>query len=425
MNQLQLQPSLNIGMIGSVSNGKSTITQALTGIKTQKYAKEQERNITIKLGYANAKIFKCSNCQPPMCYQSSSSFVMELNCKYCNNIMELKKHISIIDTPGHNMLMATMINGTSVMDTTILVESSVNNGLEKQSVEHLAALSNSSVPNSIVCLNKMDLCKKIDAHSKIEILKESLKKTKVSKSPIIPISANFGINIDLLCEHICQIQENHINEINELKMIIIRSFNVNKPDTKVDNLSGGVIGGTICSGSLKIGDTVKLIPGFILKQDNKWSYCPLNAIVNSINSETNNLDFATTGGLIGVGLDIDPGLAAKDGLIGNLVISNTNNKWAVYEEITIFTELFDNITISLNEKLIVNCNAMNKNTQVINKMLNMVTLKFLDGPICVTLDKNKKLNDSNFVSLSRTTGNNIQLIGKGIIKKGIKSKIIV
>src|SRR3990172_10607755 len=83
------QPTINVGMIGSVSNGKSSITEKVTGIKTQKHSSEMKRNITIKLGYANAKIFKCETCPAPKCYQSYSSAEMEVKCLHCNGDMKL------------------------------------------------------------------------------------------------------------------------------------------------------------------------------------------------------------------------------------------------------------------------------------------------------------------------------------------------
>ena len=52
------QPTTNLGMIGHVAHGKSTLAFQITGTKTQKFASEKERNITIHIGYANAKIFK-------------------------------------------------------------------------------------------------------------------------------------------------------------------------------------------------------------------------------------------------------------------------------------------------------------------------------------------------------------------------------
>lgn len=59
------QATLNIGTIGHVAHGKSTVVKAVTGINPVKTSKEKRRNITIKLGYANAKIFKCPSCPAP------------------------------------------------------------------------------------------------------------------------------------------------------------------------------------------------------------------------------------------------------------------------------------------------------------------------------------------------------------------------
>ena len=161
------QPTINVGMIGSVSNGKSSVTEKITSVKTQKHSSEMKRNITIKLGYANAKIFKCQSCPAPQCYQHHPSSVMDTNCNSCDSPMTLEKHISVTDVPGHLSLMTTMLNGTCVMDTTILVESAANDGLAPQTKHHLLATKMIGVNNSIACLNKMDLVKKTKRNGKI------------------------------------------------------------------------------------------------------------------------------------------------------------------------------------------------------------------------------------------------------------------
>ena len=80
---IELQPQINIGMIGHVSDGKSTLVKALTGQTTQRFSQEKQNNLTIKLGYANCKIIKCINCPEPECYSSVSSNVMDYKCKKC------------------------------------------------------------------------------------------------------------------------------------------------------------------------------------------------------------------------------------------------------------------------------------------------------------------------------------------------------
>jgi len=422
-NVMMNQPTINIGMIGSVSNGKSSITEKLTGIKTQKHSKEQERNITIKLGYANAKIFKCNNCPPPQCYQQHGSSIMTANCKFCDEDLDLIKHISFNDCPGHNLLMATMLNGTCVMDNTILVESAGNKEPAPQTKEHLFATGMIKLENSITCLNKLDLVKKEVAHEKINILTQYLKGTMAENSPIVPIAANYGINIDVLCEYICKyIKEPVRNLDGKLKMIIIRSFNVNKQDISYEHIEGGVIGGTIMQGVINVNDKVCIYPGIISKineNDSKqcWSYRPLVGTVLSINSETNNLQYAIPGGLIGVQLDIDPGLATKDGLIGNVLTSYDNtDEYKIFETIFVELELLDrNETNKIMNKdiLVINSNACNEKCEVIKIKNNKAELKLLEKQICVKLD--------DHITLSKNNSNNILIVGRAKIINGLES----
>jgi translation initiation factor 2 subunit 3 len=116
------QATINIGTIGHVAHGKSTVVKALSGVHTVRFKNELERNITIKLGYANAKIYRSNDpkCQRPTCYTSmgsskEDSFMMN-GFRY-----ELVRHVSFVDCPGHDILMATMLNGAAVMDAALLL----------------------------------------------------------------------------------------------------------------------------------------------------------------------------------------------------------------------------------------------------------------------------------------------------------------
>ena len=98
------------------------MVKALSGVHTVRFKNELERNITIKLGYANAKIYRSfdKKCQRPVCYTSMGSskedtFTMN-GFKY-----ELVRHVSFVDCPGHDILMATMLNGAAVMDAALLL----------------------------------------------------------------------------------------------------------------------------------------------------------------------------------------------------------------------------------------------------------------------------------------------------------------
>ena len=78
MSNQYLQPIINIGMLGSVSDGKSTTVYSLTGIKTQRHSNEMKRNITIKPGYANMKIYKTINTNEEPCGSSINTKEGEL-----------------------------------------------------------------------------------------------------------------------------------------------------------------------------------------------------------------------------------------------------------------------------------------------------------------------------------------------------------
>jgi len=413
------QPTINVGMIGSVSNGKSSVTEKITSVKTQKHSSEMKRNITIKLGYANAKIFKCQSCPAPQCYQHQPSSVMDANCNLCDSPMTLEKHISVTDVPGHLSLMTTMLNGTCVMDTTILVESAANDGLAPQTKHHLLATKMIGVNNSIACLNKMDLVKKQKGMEKVMELRKNLIGTMAETSPIIPVAANHGINIDVLCEYICKyIKEPVRNYDATLKMIIIRSFNVNKQEVSLDQLEGGVVGGTITQGVLHKGDKISIHPGLIDKNhDNdktRWKYKPIKGTVLSINSETNNLDFAIPGGLIGIKLDIDPGLATKDMLVGNILTNYDNtDAYCVYEIIFVELQLFDDMQITNKEILVINSNACSEKCEVVKTKNTKAELKLLERPICAM--------KSDYITISKIIANNITVVGRAQILDGLET----
>merc|ERR1712160_104786 len=78
------QATINIGTIGHVAHGKSTLVRAISGVNTVRHYDEKFRNITIKLGYANAKLYKCPECPDPQCYQPYGSKQKDQTlCKHC------------------------------------------------------------------------------------------------------------------------------------------------------------------------------------------------------------------------------------------------------------------------------------------------------------------------------------------------------
>ena len=135
------QATINIGTIGHVAHGKSTVVKALSGVHTVRFKNELERNITIKLGYANAKIYKSEDprCQRPVCYTSASSTKEDV-FKMNGFEFGLVRHVSFVDCPGHDILMATMLNGAAVMDAALLLIAGNESCPQPQTSEHLAAI---------------------------------------------------------------------------------------------------------------------------------------------------------------------------------------------------------------------------------------------------------------------------------------------
>ncbi len=107
-NEKNTQPEVNIGLIGHVDHGKSTLVEALAGVFPDTYAEELRRGISIYLGYANAEFRKCPTCDEPQCYTTLRT------CPTHNEPTELLRHVSFVDAPGHERLMATMLTGAAI-----------------------------------------------------------------------------------------------------------------------------------------------------------------------------------------------------------------------------------------------------------------------------------------------------------------------
>lgn len=420
ISQIELQPTINIGVIGSVSNGKSTIVEKITKTKTQKHSKEIEKNMTIKLGYANAKIYKCADCPAPQCYQSYQSDVFEAKCKHCDKIMDLQKHISLLDSPGHNLLLATMLNGTCIMDTAIIVESFANITIpNQQTQEHLIATSLKKIPIAFTCINKADLVKKQMAINKIKEIDDYLTNKDINK-PIIPLSANKEINIDVICEYICT----KIPEIPRIlntyaKMIVIRSFNVNKPNCKFNELIGGVVGGSITKGRFTVGDNVKILPGLVKNN----SYEPIYTKIISINSENIQLQTAYPSGLIGICLDIDPALTAKDNMVGQIILGcdpidqNNNYGHSIFNELTIEIQPINTRykNLKIKDHIQINCNGTNMLANII-KIKDKFMRLALNQLICIK--KDSKITISNKIGNENIENACGVILGSGRVING-------
>jgi translation initiation factor 2 subunit 3 len=433
IESMKYQPIENIGMVGHVADGKSTIVQKITQKVTQQHSAEKKQNVTIRLGYANAKIFKCPVCPNPECYKSSPSSMTMLLCPDCNDDVEceLVRHVSFVDCPGHNLFTSTMLNGTSIMDTTILVEACNNPEIPApQTKEHLMALKISNLPNIVVCVNKLDLMNQQKASHILTKFRDDLQDTSVEHSDILPMSANFDVNIDLLLKYIAErplptIEDKQINK--KFKMIIIRSFNSNKINEKYDEIKGGVIGGSVTQGTLNIGDKILIKPGHAKKnpdydatnlETKRYICVPFKTTILSINSDKTDMTTAISGGLIGVGTTIDPSFVVNDMMVGNVAVSLDNTD-EIYEDIKIKYNNMSSIKINKKDIVIVNHNACNNNATVRGMSKDgTIILSLNNKPLCANIgDKitiSKKSNENTFV-----------IIGNGEIIDGNSSIVSI
>jgi len=315
---IKKQAIINAGIIGHVSHGKSTLTRKLTGTKTQRHSSEKNTNDrTVKLGYANAKIFinpangfiKCTPSSVQSCFDPVTG-----------QEMILAKHISFPDCPGHDEFMITMLGGSSIMDMAILVVASNQPIPQPQTYEHLLAIAQTNIKEFLVVHNKLDLISYEEAKTSYKELINFLSGSPAEHATIIPMSAELEYNLDKVYSKLLELKiKDFPRSYNApARMNIVRSFNVNKPNTNIFELKGAVVGGSIYQGILSKGDRVELRPG-ILKNglDGKPTLQPLIAIVKSIQSdEKHELEHAIPGGLIGVELTLDSGFSTADKLVG-------------------------------------------------------------------------------------------------------------
>ncbi len=323
-------PSLNIGVVGHIDHGKTTLLSCLTGKFADTHSEELKRGITIKLGYADATIYKDKD----------------------NYNIEKKgspeRYISFIDAPGHEMLMATMLSGAAIIDSAILVVAA-NEGIKPQTKEHFMALQAKGIKNIIIVQNKIDLVSKEQALENYKEIKEFVKGTSAENSPIVPISAQQRINIDKLLEEICNIEIPERDLESSPVFVIARSFDINRPGEEIKNLKGGVLGGILKKGKLKVGDKIEIKPGMQLEKAHKKVFETLDAEILSLHKGNDNLKEVHPGASISIETSLDPFLTKTDTLTG-CVASTKDSLPEITHKTKLKTELFNNVLGMENKK---------------------------------------------------------------------------
>jgi translation initiation factor 2 subunit 3 len=403
------QPEVNIGTSGHVDHGKTTLTQAITGIWTSAHSEELRRGITIKVGYADAAFYKCDGCDPPDCYTTSPS------CGKCGGQPTLLRVVSFVDTPGHESLMANMLSGAAVMDGSILVIAANEKVPQPQTREHLLALQMLGMKHIVIAQNKIDLVSDEDAEENYSGIKKFVAGSVAANAPIIPISAQHRLNIDALIQ---ALEENiptpKRNENAPPLMQVLRSFDVNHPGLPSNKLSGGVLGGTLLQGSISVGDEIEIRPGIVEEGSQKAD--PILTHVNTLMSSAGTAGKVHPGGLVAIGTLLDPFYTRSDSLVGS-VIGKPNELPPVFDSLSMDVQLFETAVgtqelvkvekIRTQEILRLNIGT-GVTVGIVSSSRDSIVDAKLKKPVCAS--------KGDRVAISRRIGERWRLIGAGTVR---------
>ena len=206
------------------------------------------------------------------------------------------------------------------MDGAILVIAANEKCPQPQTREHLMALEISGTKNIVIVQNKIDLISEKDAIKNYEQILNFVKGTCAEGAPIIPVSAHHDQNIDMLIKTM----EEHIptpeREVEKPPlMYIARSFDINKPGARPNELSGGVVGGSLIQGILKKGDEIEISPGRSIEVEGKPQLEPIVTSSHSLFTGGKSADEANPGGLLAIGTLLDPSRVKSDSFSGKVV----------------------------------------------------------------------------------------------------------
>ena len=211
-----------IGTAGHVDHGKTTLIQALTGTNPDRLKEEQERGMTIDIGFAALKL-------------PDGTIA------------------GIVDVPGHERFLKNMLAGATGVDVVLLVIA-CDEGVMPQTVEHLDVLRLLDVKNGVVALTKMDMVEKDWTDVIEEDVRARLKDTFLADSPIIRVSATTGKGIEALKKALMAAVSRAEARSASLpfRLPIDRVFT--RPGF------GTVVTGTLVAGTMRVGDAVEIVP---------------------------------------------------------------------------------------------------------------------------------------------------------------------
>jgi len=403
-------PSVNIGVVGHVDHGKTTLVSGLTGSWTDRHSEEIKRGISIRLGYADAVVYRCPECT------GADSFTTGKTCPVCGGPAEPVRTVSFVDAPGHETLMATMLSGSALMDGAMLVIAANERCPQPQTKEHLMALELVGIKNIVIVQNKIDVVSQADALENYRQIKKFVKGTIAENAPVIPVSAQKGINIGALLQALNEyIPEPERDPGEDPLMLIARSFDINKPGCSWRDVKGGVIGGSLTRGVFNEGDDIEIRPGRKVQIENQTIWEPIVTKITTINAGSRKVQTATPGGLLGVGTKLDPALTKSDALAGQ-VAGHVGALPPVWERLSFQVQLMERIVgsddeftiepLRHKEPLMLSVGTAVTVGVVVNTKKDVVDV-VLKRPVCV--------ETGSRIAISRQVGGRWRLIGMGTL----------
>jgi len=388
-------PEINVGVVGHIDHGKTTLLSRLTGKFTDTHSEELKRGITIKLGYAELIIHQDGD-------------------KYTKDKGKPIRYVSFIDAPGHEMLMATMLSGAAIIDSAILVIAA-NEGIKPQTKEHFMALQAKKIKNIIIVQNKIDLVSREKVIENYKKIKEFVKGTIAENAPIIPISAQQNVNIDKLLEALSEIPIPERDETKDPIFLIARSFDINKPGTEIKNLHGGVLGGILKQGKLEVGEKIEIKPGRTVKKNNQYSYEPITTKIISLHKGNSLVNEILPGASISIETELDPFMTKTDSLTGS-VVSIIGKLPEITSKVKIKIELFKEVLGEEQKEKVTNLKTKEMLMLSVNTTITVGTVeKISDDLIEMNLNIPIVALKGDNVGVARNINGHWRLIGFGEI----------
>jgi translation initiation factor 2 subunit 3 len=407
MTQEHRQPEVNIGLVGHVDHGKTTLVQALSGEWTDQHSEEMKRGISIRLGYADATFRECPDREKP------DRYTVDETCPDGSESEHLRT-VSFVDAPGHETLMATMLSGASIMDGAVLVIAANEPVPRAQTEEHLMALDIIGIDNIVIAQNKIDLVDREQAVDNYEQIQEFVEGTVAEDAPIVPTSAQQEVNMDLLIQTIEEeIPTPDRDPDADARLQVARSFDINRPGTTYEDLTGGVLGGSLTQGRLENDDEIEIKPGREVEEGGRSEYRPVETSIRSLQAGGEFVDEVTPGGLLGVGTGLDPSLTKGDALAGQ-VAGPPGTLPPTHDDFTMDVELLDRIVgeedvepISTGEPLMLTVGTATTVGSVTSARDGECEVK-LKRPVCA--------QEGAKIAINRRVGARWRLIGVGTLR---------